>query len=110
MNFRKAIKRKIELSQTAFQMYLSSRTFASAVVLREINLDACKHVMHHTGEFDDEEWVAISQLVVHWNGWLQQFEFEQKARLPKLDDEFIFERVEGLTAWPKQINEVISGW
>lgn len=110
MNFRKAIKRKVDLSQEAFQIYLENRTFASALVLKDINNEACKLIGKHAGCFDDDEWAVLSRLIIHWKGWLQQFDVEQINRLPQLNDEFIFERAKGLTAWPQNINDVIKHW
>jgi hypothetical protein len=110
MNFKKALKRKIELSRIAYQIYLANRTFASALVLKDINSDACNMILYCAGEFEEEEWNALELLVIHWKGWLNQFEVERKLQDPGLIDQFVFQRAKGLEAWPKNINDVISKW
>jgi hypothetical protein len=110
MNFRKSIKRKIELSQLAFKRYLSCRSFASALVLKKINEDALNQILMCVDKFEDDEWEILSELIQHWSGWICQFEVERKNYQPLLNDEFIFERATGLVPWPSAIKQIIINW
>ena len=110
MNFRKSIKRKIELSEVAFKNYLSCRSFASALVLKKINQDTLNEILMCTAEFDENEWKILCVLIQHWNGWISQFDIESSLCQPLLNDEFIFERAIGLEPWPRVIKELIVDW
>jgi hypothetical protein len=110
MNVKKLLKRKIELSQSAFDLYSREKSFASALVLNAINKDACNLIMNNLMVFNETEWEIISSLIIHWNGWLEQFEVEKEILKPSLNDFFVFYRANGVLPWPSQIKELIKEW
>lgn len=110
MNFRNSIKRKIELSESAYAMYLSSRSYISALKLMRINKNCLKTILNNAGEFDENEWRILVELIDHWSGWLIQFEFEEKIQQPALNDKFIFQRSKEVSSWPLSISKTITEW
>jgi hypothetical protein len=110
MNFRKSIKRKIELSQSAYAMYLNSRSYISALKLMLVNKNCIKTILDYAGEFDENEWGILVELINHWSGWLIQFEFEEKIQQPSLNDKFIFERSKDVSSWPFLVSKLITEW
>lgn len=98
--FYKALIFQIESTQAAYEDYKRWSHYLNAKIIYTINRNLLNYINVHAYLILDEDKEPFQELIRHFSGWMNQFEYEEKVRNPELDSEFVFERVTGTVAYP----------
>ncbi len=109
--FYKSLCFRLKNSESAYKIYLNERTYATAHVILSINKETVSFILENSfyaNSFDKE---SILQLILHFNGWISDFEIYAKRLMPAPDSKFIFEKSTGLLSYPKEfIEKLYEEW
>ena len=107
-DFYKSIFFQIESSQEAYKNYMKTRNFFNAKVLYSINQYLLTYINAHSYLIKEDHKSIFQELIIHFWGWMNQFDFEAKKRKPELDNEFVFERAEGVLPYPSNFMKMLK--
>ena len=106
--FYRALKRRIELSEKAYQNFLEYKNYAAAKTLYNINSEALRFIMDNVITVEKNDYVNITNLILHWQGWKAQFEFEECRNKLNLNSSSNFSRAKGVLPWPSEIKNFLE--
>ena len=102
--FFQAIKR----SQAAYDLYLKSKTYYQANRIYKANKQLYS-MAEKLYLVDDVGRKGFKELIFHLDDWFLQYEEHVRQLQPKLDDVFVFERIDGMFPHPTTfINNIIE--
>ncbi|WP_290628654.1 hypothetical protein [Altibacter sp.] len=90
----------VDRSETAYGYYLVDRSFFKAQRIYSANLMVYGLLESYMFEAPHEK-EHIFQYLFHLDDWFGRFDFEVSSRNPAPEDHFVFERIEGAIAYPK---------
>lgn len=109
--FYKSLCFRLKTSESAYKIYLNERTYATAHVILSINKETVSFILENIFYANSLDKESITQLILHFNGWISDFEIYAKRLMPEPDSKFIFERSAGLLSYPKEfIDKLYVEW
>lgn len=100
--FYKLLCFRLKTSELAYQIYLNERTYATANVILSINKEIIVFIRENIFYAKNLDVDSLAELVLHFSGWISDFELQVKQLSPDLNSIFIFERSKGLLPYPKE--------
>jgi hypothetical protein len=91
----------IERSQRAYSLYCVNKNYVQALRIFRANIEIYNLLISNC-----EVWLQpqpIIDYLFHLEDWFEQFKNLEKNMSPKLEDEFIFERIDTSIPFPKDI-------
>lgn len=98
--FYKSIVFQLESSQKAYEDYQMHNQYLNAKTIYSINRNLLNYINSNAHLILEKDKERFQELIRHFSGWMNQFEFEEKIRNPDLDTTFVFERIKGTIAYP----------
>lgn len=95
--------RAIERSELAYQFYLKEKKFFQAIRLYNSNLFVYSILESLLLEDDSIDKNTLICYLFHLDDWFSQFKKTVEAHPFALDDRFVFERIEGMFPFPKDL-------
>lgn len=98
--FYESISRQLESSQIAYEEYLQKRTYLSAKEIKSINESLINFITGNDECIEERDREGFETLLEHYRGWINQFNDEARREEPTDQDEFVFDRREGVVPFP----------
>jgi len=93
------IKRAIYRSEKAYKHYLECKKYFQALRIYEANQMVYELLNSYLYTCEEKDLDAVTDYIFHLEDWFNQF--NQENQNIKLNQEFIFKRLEGGIAFPK---------
>ena len=100
--FYKLLCFRLRTSELAYKTYLNERTYATANVILFINKEIIAFIRENIFYAKNLDVDSLTELVLHFSGWISDFELQVKKLSPEPNSIFIFERSKGLFSYPKE--------
>lgn len=100
-NIKKDLKRSIERSQKAYELYCEDKLYYLAKRIYEANKSVYELVNQYLFCCNIEEVEDVINYIFHLEDWFLQFE-KEKTKVKKLDEEFIFVSFDKSISFPKK--------
>lgn len=100
------IKKAIYRSQLAYDFYAENKLYYNALRIYKANQKVYDLLNKYIYKCDDENSYAVTSYIFHLEDWFEQFK-ELELGMPKLEDNFVFIRLENSPAFPKNFPDVI---
>ena len=103
--FYKSLCFRIKTSELAFKFYLSEKTYATPHVILSLKKEMLfflREIILYAKSLDKKN---LTDQVVHFTGWISDFELQLKLQMPEPDSIFVFKKSKGLLLYPKEFIE-----
>lgn len=98
-----------KLSSQAYSNYLENKFYVHALCIFEANKLIVEHFNNHAGLIPDELVDDVARLVNHYTIWMSQFRIYEKKKNFNSNDQFVFNHVDDLSAFPKDsVNRIFN--
>ena len=108
MQTMKQLKIAMRRAQMAYEEYLKHRNYLTARRIYSANQEVYELLRELLYSVESVALSATIQYIFHLEDWFAQFESKVESGLPELEDEFVFERVEGGMAFPKDFESQLN--
>lgn len=106
MTNRNKLLKSIERTQFAYKLYLKNKKYIQANRLYNANKEIYNLLQEFLYECKPEESEVVCQYIFHLEDWFLQFD-SAKETIQKLDESFVFLRLDGGIPFPVEILEIL---
>jgi len=97
----------IERSEYAYSIYLKNKLYHQALRVYKANKVIYELLIEYLYESKTDKRELVLEYIFHLEDWFEQF-IEHKNQLnPKLEDEFVFQKLKNSINYPKNFIELI---
>ena len=100
------IKRAVHRSQLSYGFYCNNKLYYNALKIYKANQEVYILLNEYIYKCDDEVLDVVTSYVFHLEDWFEQFKILE-LNLPKLEDEFVFERFDDSPPFPQNFLNLI---
>jgi len=90
-----------ERSKRAYNLYFGNKNYAQALRIFKANVEIYNLIISNCEVWSQTE--PIIDYLFHLEDWFEQFKNLEKTISPKLEDKFVFERMDTYIPFPKDI-------
>jgi hypothetical protein len=90
-----------ERSKRAYNLYFANKNYAQALRIFKANVEIYNLIISNCEVWSQTE--PIIDYLFHLEDWFEQFKNLEKTISPKLEDKFVFERMDTYIPFPKDI-------
>lgn len=91
----------LERSQRAYRLYCENKNYAQALRIFKANVEIYNIIIINCEAWSQTQ--PIIDYIFHLEDWFEQFKNLEQEMSPKLEDKFIFERLDCYIPFPKDI-------
>jgi hypothetical protein len=92
----------------AYEEYILHRNYITARRIYSANQEVYEFLRELLYSTENVELSSIIQYMFHLEDWFAQFENKVERDIPELEDKFVFERLNGAMAFPKDFENQLN--